>query len=193
MMKKILNLLALLSGLGLLSCQALPEGFGIEDPGQYSRIYIAASYNGVQHSEFTFPENVSVNIYANYSGVVPLHADVNVSVADDLSLTEAYNAAAGTSYPPVPAACYVFERGTTTIPSGSTISAEPAVVTFLSAGFLDDGTYLLPVKITEVSDPSIALTPALSILYLSVSCKAGELSVTFQPLDDYNLEDDEKW
>lgn len=186
-----LMLLMLLPFFG--ACKALKEGYGIDNPGQYSRVYLAAAYQGLQRFELEAPKTAEVKVYANYSGVLKLNADLSVGMAVDLSRVARYNSENGTSFKPIPTDCFRLTDNVSVIPAGTTISAAPVVVSIITTAFQDDQTYLMPVRLTTVSDASISINPALETLYFGISCKAGALYVTTSPLNDYSLSGTENW
>ena len=155
----------------LWACNPLKEGYGIDNPEQYSRVYLAAAFNGVQELNLEAPEPVQVKIFANYSGVVPLKSDVAVTVGTDLSLVSEYNANN----------------------AGESTAAIPALLEIITAAFEDTDPYLLPVIITGVSNQDITVNAALETLYIGVTCTAGTLYITANPLTDYTISNTENW
>ena len=194
-MKKIAQVV--LSTLLLLTvldaCQPLKEGYGIVNPGQYSRVYIAASYNGLKKYETTADKNIDIPIYANYSGVINLKSDLSVRFEADLSRVPLYNSANGTSYEALPEKCFLLEPKTVVIKAGATASDTPSVVRLLAAAFTDDCEYLLPVRIASLSDSSIVVNSDLETMYLSIICHAPDLQISVKPLTDYNVSPVENW
>ena len=189
-MKKLL-LISLI--LGIAACEPLKDGYGLDNPEQYSRIYLAAAYNGVQELNLEAPEPAQVKIFANYSGVVSLGESVSVTLGADISQVSEYNQRNGTHFQPMAQACYSFEKDCSLIPAGHTTATEPAVLDIITQAFADEATYLLPVRILSVSQPSLAVNSALETLYIAVTCSAGILYITSNPLTDYTLSDIENW
>lgn len=177
----------------LWACNPLKEGYGLDNPEQYSRVYLAAAFNGVQELNLEAPEPVQVKIFANYSGVVPLKSDVTVTVGTDLSLVSGYNANNGTAFKPMPAACFNLDSDSSVIKAGESTAGTPAVVNIITSAFEDDAPYLLPIKITNVSNPEITVNADLETLYIGVTCTAGILYLTVNPLTDYTISNTENW
>lgn len=175
------------------ACKALPEGYGLDNPGQYSRIYLAAAYNGVQSLTLEAPKPAEVKVYANYSGLLDLAADVNVALAADLTLVSKYNSENGTSFKALPQACFNWVSNTSFIPAGHSTASIPAVLNIITTAFPDDAAYLLPVRITSVSDPSLTINSSLETLYIGVVCSASALYITSSPLSDFTISNTENW
>ena len=175
------------------ACKALKDGYGIDHPEQYSRVYLAAAFGGMQKLELDAPKPVEIRVFTNYSGVVPLASDLQVSLAVDLSKVAQYNRDNGTAFKFLPQNCFRFTDNVSVIPAGQSRASEPVIVTILTTEFLDDGTYLLPIRITGVSDPAFSINHELETLFLGISCKASALSVTSSPLDDYTMSGTESW
>lgn len=189
-MKKYLILFIIL---GLASCKPLPEGYGLDKPEQYSRIYLAEAYNGVKEMDLEAPAEVKVEIFANYSGVIDLKNDVTVTLGADLSLVPEYNTSNGTEFKALPEACFNMEKDKTVILAGESTASEAAVLNIITAAFEDDSVYLLPIRITDVSDSSIELNSDLDKLFLGIKCAAGTVSISSNPLTDYDISDTENW
>ena len=190
-MKKLYILLTLILTLG--ACKPLKDGYGLDNPQQYSRVYLAAAYNGAQSWEVATPDPVPVKIFANYSGVVALAADVTVTLNTDLSLVSQYNSDNSKDFKAMPESHFTMEKNTSEIFAGETTSTSPAIVNIITSAFSDESTYLLPVSIASVSDTSLEVNSSLSTLYLAVRCKAGTLYLTTNPLVDYTISNPEKW
>ena len=67
------------------------------------------------------------------------------------------------------------------------------MLNFLTEAFIDATPYLLPVSIASLSDTSLAVNDGLKTLYFGVSCVAGTLYITSNPLSDYSLSNTENW
>lgn len=175
------------------ACKPLKEGYGLDNPEQYSRIYLAAAYNGVQELNLEAPAPVQVKIFANYSGVVSLASDVTVTLGDDLALVADYNTKNGTAFKEMPTACFGMEENTAIIRAGESTADTPAILNIITSAFEDAATYLLPIKITGVSNPGIAVNANLETLYIGVTCTAGILYLSANPLTDYTISNTENW
>lgn len=186
-------ILFLLPLIAFSSCVSVPEGFGIDHPEQYSRIYIAASYNGIHNEELQAPKPTEVSIWANYSGVVSLGYDLNVQMGAELDKVDTYNERQGTHYAPMDENYFTLKVSQVTIAAGTTLSSSPAIVEFHSEKFLDEQIYLLPVSIVGCSNESIAFSKDLSTLYIAVRCKAGVIEIISDELSDFEVSPTENW
>ena len=190
-MKKLLSISLLLSLL-LPGCLPVKEGYGLDSPEQYSRVYIALAYRGIQKYDITAPEVVSVHFYANYSGLLPLHEDLPVQISTDESLVGGYNERSMSHYLPLPHKCYSITVPKVVIPAGATISSTTAQIDFLTEQFDDNREYLLPV-IAGAADGSVGTEGDLRVLYLAVICKAAEIRIQALGLPEYEVLTTEKW
>lgn len=194
MKKTIYTLLLLpLAIFSLGSCKPLEEGYGIENPEQYSRIYIAASYNGRIDKEVEAPRQDTIVINANYSGVVSLKNDVTVNLTTDMSLVSSYNSANNTSFKALPQKTFSLDPASTKILAGLSTSSDPALLLIKTIAFEDDDAYLLPIKISSVSDPSLVINNDLSVLYVGIRCSATAMYITLNPLVDFIVDSNENW
>ena len=87
----------------------------------------------------------------------------------------------------------VFENSVSVIEAGKSTAAQPAVLKFLTDAFVDSTPYLLPVSIVSLSDSALAVNDNLKTLYFSVSCVAGTLYISSNPLTDYTFSNTENW
>lgn len=175
------------------ACKAVSEGYGIENPGQYSRVYLAAAYNGLLSLNLEAPKPAEVKVFANYAGVLDLPADVSVTLAADFSLTDRYNNENGTSFQPLPPECFNWVNPVSVIPAGRTTASVPAVLHIITTAFRDEAPYLLPIRITAASDPSLTTSSRLETLYIGIVCTASALYVTSSPLSDFAISNTENW
>ena len=192
-MKKINIYLFLISLLTVWSCKPVEDGYGLEDPEQYSSVYIAAAFNGMQSLTVNADEPVNIEVYANYSGVITLSDDLQVFMEEDLERVDAYNTTNGTSFKSMPTTHFSIETNSSSILAGTTTAISPAVIKLNTGAFADGDTYLLPISITSISNPSIKVSDKLGTLYLGVKCKAGSFIITNNPLTDYIVSDTEEW
>ena len=190
-MRKSLSIILLLALL-LPGCSPVKEGYGLDSPGQYSRVYIAMAYRGVQKYDISAPGVFPVQFFANYSGLVPLHADLTVSISTDMSLVEGFNERTMSHYLPLPEKCFSITVPEVIIPAGATISSSMAQIDILTEQFDDSREYLLPVT-AGAKDGSIVTEGDLRALYLAVVCKAAEIRIQVVGLPDYEVLTTEKW
>ena len=192
-MKKTTIYLFLITLLTIWSCKPVEEGYGLDDPEQYSSVYIAAAFNGMQSMTVSATELVNIEVYANYSGVITLSDDIQVFMEEDLERVDAYNTTNGTSFKSMPTTHFSIETNCSTILAGTTTAISPAVIKLNTGAFADGDTYLLPISITSISNPAIKVSDKLGTLYLGVKCKAGSFIITNNPLTDYIVSDTEEW
>ena len=190
-MRKSLSIILLLALL-LPGCSPVKEGYGLDSPGQYSRVYIAMAYRGVQKYDISAPGVFPVQFFANYSGLVPLHADLTVSISTDMSLVEGFNERTMSHYLPLPEKCFSITVPEVIIPAGATISSSMAQIDILTEQFDDSREYLLPVT-AGAKDGSIGTEGDLRVLYLAVICKAAEIRIQAVGLPEYEVLTTEKW
>lgn len=194
-MKKLIYTLLLLPFIlfAAASCEPFENGYGLDNPEQYSKVYIAASFNGLKELEVAAPKEDTIEVYANYGGVVPLANDLTVNVAADLSLVSSYNTANKTSFKVMPTATFELSPSSAVIKAGASTSEIPALIRLKTIAFTDDATYLLPIKISSLSDPTIQINSNLSVLYMAIRCTASAMYVSFDPLKDFVVDANEKW
>lgn len=190
-MKKLLSFFLLFPFI-LPGCSPVKDGYGLDDPEQYSRVYIALAYRGLQKYDITAPGVVSVQFFANYSGVLTLQKDLPVKITTDASLVEGYNERMLSHYLPLPDKCFSITVPEVVIPAGATISSAMAQIDFLTEQFDDNREYLLPV-LASAADASVGTEGDLRVLYLAVICKAAEIRIQAVGLPDFEMLPTEKW
>ena len=190
-MKKVLSITLLLALL-LPGCMPVEEGFGLDSPGQYSRVYIALAYRGVQKYDISAPGVFPVKFFANYSGLVPLHGDLTVSISTDMSLVDGFNERMMSHYLPLPEKCFSITVPEVVIPAGATISSSTAQIDFLTDQFDDNQEYLLPVT-AGAADGSVGTEGDLRVLYIAVICRAEELRIQAVGLPEFEVLTTEEW
>ena len=144
-------------------------------------------YHGDDGSVETVSANISKNITIN--GTEPAFLPFEVKLVHDPSLVATYNAANGTEYLPVPEGVTVnittpvtMAKDATSVSSSFSISEED------QAELLDSKGYLVPVKVTEVGDATLAADCGVS--YIVVKVKNIEGSADYFSalyLGDYNM------
>ena len=91
-MKNITTYLILIwTLLATWACKPVKDGYGLDDPGQYSSVYIAAAFGGMQNITANTAEPLNIEIYANYSGVIALSEDLYVFMEADPDRVDEYN------------------------------------------------------------------------------------------------------
>lgn len=193
-MKNITTYLILIwTLLATWACKPVKDGYGLDDPGQYSSVYIAAAFGGVQNITANTAEPLNIEIYANYSGVIALSEDLYVFMEADPDRVDEYNTENGTSFPALPTSHFTVEKNHSIISPGNTTAKAPALIGLNTGAFADGDTYLLPVSIVSVNKPSITINKSNRTVYLGIKCLAGSFTITTDPLSDYGVSDTEEW
>ena len=168
-MKRNLLYIALLSIIMTASCaKAIPDGFRVEEPQQYSMIYLGSAFNGNVKLNLLPSKDTVVNVYANYGGLIGLDAPVAVTFEAAPELVKEYNDSMSTSYLTLPMTNYVLEHRTVTIKSGE--SSSDAMHLCISPDALPGkGPYMLPVTISQVMGCDYPINPDLKTLYVIIN------------------------
>jgi hypothetical protein len=95
-------------------------------------------------------------------------ADMTVNLAVDTTLVASYNKKMGTNYYPIPQGAYTLLSDEVTIAKGSAISTVANVSIVDDSKFITGRVYLVPVKITNVSN-NMDVIESCRIIYLKVS------------------------
>ena len=177
-MKRNLLYIALLSIIITASCaKAIPDGFRVEDPQQYSKIYLGSAFHGNMNLTLSPQKDTVINVYANYGGLVDLDSPVSVTFEAMPELVEEYNALMQTSYKPLPMLNYVLERRTVTIRVGE-YSSDAMKLRISPESLPGKGPYMLPISITQVNGGDYPVNPDLKTLYIIVNY--DDSSLTFE-------------
>lgn len=151
------------------SCsKSVPDGFRVEDPQQYSVVYLGRAFHGNMDMTLLPQQDTVINVYANYSGLLDLSAHVSVTFEANPELVAEYNELMRTSYIPLPQANYLLEHRTVTIKAGES-SSEAMKLRVSSDGLPGKGPYMLAVSISQVNGVVTAVNPDLKTLYLIVN------------------------
>ena len=151
-MKKLFKILAVTSLFIMCSCEPLKEAFGVDNPEQYSKVYMPLSVNGTLSYNLAIDESEEkeVKIYANIGGLVKTENDLVVTFRIERDSLDVYNRQNNTEYRLLPDEAYEFTDSIVTIHAGKTCSSIPAVVNIQAAKLPEVGKYLLPVKLISV-------------------------------------------
>lgn len=168
-MKRNLLYITLLSIIMTASCgKAIPDGFMVEEPQQYSMIYLGSAFHGNMKLDLVPSKDTVINVYANYGGLIELDSPVAVTFEAKPELVDEYNDLMYTSYLPFPMSNYVLEHRTVTIRSGES-SSDAMRLSISSDSLPGKGPYMLPVTISQVVGTDYPVNPDLKTLYLIIS------------------------
>ena len=170
-MKKILEILVVVAAFMLCSCEPLKDAFGVNNPEQYSKVYMPLSINGTLSYNLAIDEaeEKEVKIYANIGGLVKTEKDLVVTFRIEKDSLATYNAQNNTQYKLLPDNVYEFTDSVVTIPAGETCSSMPAVVNIHAARLPEVGRYLLPVKLISVEGGEYEINQNRNILYIMIN------------------------
>lgn len=163
------NYTILIAFLLLLACNKEQLNIGIDDPGQYSKVYMPRANENpilvalaIKDTTYSFP-------YSAYlGGTVTPDADINIKFGIVPSMVDSFNLANGTAYQLMPAASYSLETENSVIPAGSR-SSNTLHVQVKPKGFLQPfESYLLPISITA-SDGATRINNGLSTIYFVIT------------------------
>ena len=105
-MKTLLKLLTVLlfTVLTFCGCEPLEHAFGVENPEQYSKVYMPLSINGTMSYNLAIDEaeKADVEIYANIGGLVRTECDLAVTFRIEKDSLDVYNTRNNTTYSLLP-------------------------------------------------------------------------------------------
>ena len=171
-MKKLFKILAVTSLFIMCSCEPLKEAFGVDNPEQYSKVYMPLSVNGTLSYNLAIDESEEkeVKIYANIGGLVKTENDLVVTFRIERDSLDVYNRQNNTDYRLLPEDAYEFTDSIVTIHAGKTCSSIPAVVNIQAAKLPEVGKYLLPVKLISVEGGAdYEINQSRNILYIMIN------------------------
>jgi hypothetical protein len=158
------------------SCsKPVPDGFRVDNPQQYSLIYLGKAFHGNMNITLLPERDTVVNVYANYSGLLDLDAPVAVTFEAKQELVAEYNELMRTSYIPLPQTNYILEHRTVSIKAGES-SSEAMKLRISSDELPGKGPYMLAVSITQVNGAATTVNPDLNTLYLIMNYDDSSLS-----------------
>lgn len=155
----------------LCGCEPLKDAFGVDNPEQYSKVYMPLSINGTLSYNLAIDESEEkeVKIYANIGGLVKTERDLIVTFRIEKDSLATYNTQNNTDYRLLPDDVYEFTDSVVTIPAGQTCSSIPAVVNIHAARLPEVGRYLLPVKLISVEGGEYEINQNRDILYIMIN------------------------
>ncbi len=169
-MKNFLTVcLITLSALGVVSC-----GDDTENKGLTGKAILSLENSDVAAEvlELVSPEVRSVKI----SVITEVKSDkaLTVSCKVDKDMVDVYNEANGTAYTIAPADTYEFVTDKAILPRYNTRSSSISV-DLISSSIVDDGTYILPIRMTTVEgDSSASINEEGSVYYIIFKAKLQE-------------------
>lgn len=167
MKKNILYMIMALCLMTTACSKAIPDGFKVEDPQQYARIYLGNAFHGDQRFTMQPDQDTVINVYACYSGLLELDVPLSVTFEADLSLVDKYNETMRTDYLPLPLNNCVMEHRTVKIAIGDS-SSDAMKLHLTSSDLQGKGPYMLPVTISNVSGADYQVNEDLRTLYVIV-------------------------
>ena len=187
-MKESNYLLLPLALSAVLSCSdPVQANYGVENPDDYTRVYISKAFNGELPVILTDEKpDTTLNIYVNYGGLVELSSPVSVTLGTDASRQDAFNTSHGTDYELLPSECVSETSQTVTIPAGKT-NSEAYRITISGKNLPGRGPYVLPVSILS-SSPSIAVNEDLRTLFVVVSKEVDMTKFTPYDRTDWSIQ-----
>ena len=170
-MKKLFKILAVTSIFIMCGCEPLKEAFGVDNPEQYSKVYMPLSVNGTLSYNLAIDESEEkeIKIYANIGGLVKTENDLIVTFRIERDSLDVYNRQNNTDYRLLPDEAYEFTDSIVTIYAGETCSLVPAVVNIHAAKLPEVGKYLLPVKLISVEGGEYEINQSRNLLYIMIN------------------------
>ena len=155
----------------LYGCEPLKEAFGVDNPEQYSKVYMPLSVNKTLSYNLAIDEadEKEVKIYANIGGLVKTERDLIVTFRIEKDSLATYNVQNNTQYTLLPDDVYEFTDSVVTIPAGQTCSSLPAIVNIHAAKLSEAGKYLLPVKLVSVVGGDYEINQSRDIVYILIN------------------------
>ena len=92
-MKKIFEILAIATIFMMCGCEPLEDAFGVNNPEQYSKVYMPLSVNGTLSYNLAIDESEEkeVKIFANIGGLVKTVDDLVVTFRIERDSLDVYN------------------------------------------------------------------------------------------------------
>ena len=177
MKRNILYMIARAIVMAASCSKPIPDGFRVENPGQYSIIYLGSAFHGNMNMTLLPQQDTVVNVYANYAGLLDTETPVSVTFEAQPELVDEYNELMHTSYIPLPQTNYLLEHRTVTIKAGES-SSEAMKLRISSESLPGKGPYMLAVTISGINGASYTINPDLKTLYVILNY--DDSSVTYK-------------
>lgn len=184
-MKKILSILSILS-FTLVGCKGpVAEDFGVENPEQYSKLYMPKAYNGTVDLVLNIPSDTTILLATAIGGIKIWDKSVTVTLAENPELVNKYNKDNGTLYKMLPSDCYSIDGNTVQIDNGKNSTA--LKLTINSEKFPGLGPFVLPFSIISVSDATLKVNESLRTVYFVVKGTYAENPYTYIDRKDWKV------
>ena len=165
MKRNILYMIAFAIVMAASCSKPIPDGFRVDNPGQYSTIYLGSAFHGNMKMTLLPQQDTIVNVYANYAGLLDLETPISVTFEAQPELVQEYNELMRTSYLTLPQTNYLLEHRTVTISAGES-SSDAMKIRLSSEGLPGKGPYMLPISISSIYGASYTINPDLKTLYV---------------------------
>lgn len=160
----------------LAACSMACKKKLIDDPGQYSKIFMPQAVDYPAMRSLIMTDTLQHIVFgAAYGGVNDQSQLINVQFAVNPALVDSFNMKNGTNYVLLPAASYTIDNLTTDIPAGK-VSSMPLRFAIKTVGGLETSKdYLLPISIVQ-TDASIPVNENLRTTYFQIKTEYQEYS-----------------
>lgn len=159
-MKRIFFALSALLAAVVSCTEKEPTG---QDEATVATYYLVSNQTEVATLAENRSKDVNLNVKARES--VGGTSNLTFNLKTDLSQVDAYNAANGTDYLPMPADAFSFEKPSVTIARYG-VNSTTTKVTLVAKGLEAGKTYVLPVSIDEVTGGEYKLDESAQTVYL---------------------------
>ena len=159
-MKRIFFALSALLAAVVSCTEKEPTG---QDEATVATYYLVSNQTEVASLAENRSKDVNLNVKARES--VGGSSNLTFNLKTDLTQVDAYNAANGTDYLPMPADAFSFEKPSVTIARYG-VNSTTTKVTLVAKGLEAGKTYVLPVSIDEVTGGEYKLDESAQTVYL---------------------------
>lgn len=135
----------------------------VQDEATVATYYLVSNQTEVASLAENRSKDVNLNVKARES--VGGSSNLTFNLKTDLTQVDAYNAANGTDYLPMPADAFSFEKPSVTIARYG-VNSTTTKVTLVAKGLQAGKTYVLPVSIDEVTGGEYKLDESAQTVYL---------------------------
>lgn len=167
-MKNTINIINIIIAGILIAVSTSCEKELIDNPDQYSRIYMPQAIEKPAERSFVMADTLQTIYFgAAYGGVDDQPNDINVSFKVSAALLDSFNIKNETDYSLMPEGSYSIEKNEAFIPSGN-FNSEALKIKVKTVGGLEPlKDYLLPVTIEQVT-PQVEINKELQTTYFLV-------------------------
>ncbi|HEU4608053.1 MAG TPA: DUF1735 domain-containing protein [Chitinophagaceae bacterium] len=140
----------------------------IENPGQYSKVFIAQAIDMPVQKDFIMADTLqTLQFGAAFGGVVDQTQDITLSFKVDPALVDSFNKMNGSNYPVMPAGSYELLTNQASIAAGAYNTGNVGVSIKTVGGIQPLTSYLLPISIDQVT-PNIPVNEDLRTAYVLI-------------------------